>query len=224
MLYSYLRHNLQLRDYYSILKLAPSASVDDIKSAYRRLAHIYHPDKNGNDAYAAAQFAFIKEAYETLTSPVKKDRYLQQRWYAQSTGQKRAATVSTPVTLLKKMLELDQYASRLDTHRMDREALYNYVCVLLSEEALEMLHSFNEPAVNKEILLSALRTSNHLPYSLLEPLSERLKKIPVDASASPAIDKALRHSREAAYWDKRRGLIMFIVVVLICLFIYFLSK
>jgi curved DNA-binding protein CbpA len=71
---------LQLKDYYSILELPPSASADEIKKAYRRLAHLYHPDKKDNDPYAAAQFAVIKEAYETLSNPAQKECYLQQRW------------------------------------------------------------------------------------------------------------------------------------------------
>ncbi len=79
---------MQLKDYYTILELSPSASAGEIKKAYRRLAHQYHPDKKNNDPYAAAQFATIKEAYETLSNPSRKDHYLQQRWYAQSIGKK----------------------------------------------------------------------------------------------------------------------------------------
>jgi curved DNA-binding protein CbpA len=79
---------VQLKDYYYILELPPSAAGDEIKKAYRRLAHQYHPDKKNNDPYAAARFSDIKEAYEILSNPLKKDYYLQQRWYAQSIGKK----------------------------------------------------------------------------------------------------------------------------------------
>ena len=62
-----------LKDYYTILELEPSATLPEIKKAYRRLALQYHPDINPNDSYAAAQFVEIKEAYETLTIPAKKN-------------------------------------------------------------------------------------------------------------------------------------------------------
>jgi len=102
---------VQLKDYYTILELSPSASLDEIKKAYRRLALIHHPDKKGNDPYAAAQFSEIKEAYETLTHPAKKDLYLQQRWYAQSIGQRKKQEIITPVSVLKQLIELERYTA-----------------------------------------------------------------------------------------------------------------
>jgi len=50
-----------LKDYYRILELDPSATLPEIKKAYRKLAQQYHPDKNSGDPYPAAQFAEIKE-------------------------------------------------------------------------------------------------------------------------------------------------------------------
>ncbi|MEI9910706.1 MAG: DnaJ domain-containing protein [Bacteroidota bacterium] len=64
---------MQGKDYYKILELPPSATLQEIKTAYRRLAHQYHPDKNDNDLYAAAQFEMVKEAYEVLSDPRKKN-------------------------------------------------------------------------------------------------------------------------------------------------------
>src|ERR1044071_10354991 len=99
------------KDYYNILQLLPSATIPEIKQAYRRLAMTWHPDKNPNDPYAKAQFEEIKEAYETLTNPIKKDLYLQERWYEQSIGKKKKDIAVTPVNILKLVLELDRYIS-----------------------------------------------------------------------------------------------------------------
>lgn len=63
---------MHLKDYYKLLELEPSATLPEIKKAYRRLALLHHPDKTGNDPYSAAQFSDIKEAYEVLTNPTKK--------------------------------------------------------------------------------------------------------------------------------------------------------
>ena len=144
-----------LKDYYSILELSPASTVDDVKKAYRRLALQFHPDKNPGDAYAAAQFAEIKEAYETLTSPGRKEQYLQQRWYAQSTGQRVSQPIVTPVNLLKLMLELDRHVRTLDVHRLDQEGFRYYLLSLLETEHIRKIKSFNEADINKEIISAA---------------------------------------------------------------------
>jgi molecular chaperone DnaJ len=63
------------RDYYEVLGLATSASGDEIKSAYRRLARQHHPDVNPGDSAAEARFKEINEAYEILSNPEKRQRY-----------------------------------------------------------------------------------------------------------------------------------------------------
>lgn len=60
------------RDYYEILGIPKSASADEIKKAFRRLAVKYHPDKEGGDE---AKFKEINEAYEVLKDQQKRQRY-----------------------------------------------------------------------------------------------------------------------------------------------------
>ena len=63
------------RDYYEVLGVEKSASDDEIKKAYRKLAKKYHPDLNPNDAQAEASFKEVNEAYEVLSNPEKKSKY-----------------------------------------------------------------------------------------------------------------------------------------------------
>jgi len=63
------------RDYYEVLGVGKSASADDIKRAYRRLAVKYHPDKNPGNKEAEAKFKECAEAYEVLSDPEKRQRY-----------------------------------------------------------------------------------------------------------------------------------------------------
>lgn len=62
------------RDYYEILGLERSATADDIKKAYRKLALKYHPDRNKEDN-AEAKFKEINEAYEVLKDAKKRQSY-----------------------------------------------------------------------------------------------------------------------------------------------------
>lgn len=62
-------------DYYEILGLEKYATSGQIKVAYRRLAHQYHPDKNPGNQVAEKKFIQIAQAYEVLSDPIKKERY-----------------------------------------------------------------------------------------------------------------------------------------------------
>lgn len=69
----------QNKDFYAVLGVSASASQDEIKKQYRKLAAKLHPDKNPNDAKAADRFKEISEAYQTLGDPEKRKQYDQMR-------------------------------------------------------------------------------------------------------------------------------------------------
>jgi len=61
-----------MEDYYKVLGVSKAASEDEIKKAYRKLAHQYHPDKQGGDE---AKFKKINEAYQVLSNKEKRTQY-----------------------------------------------------------------------------------------------------------------------------------------------------
>ncbi len=63
------------KDYYEILNIDRNSSQDEIKKAYRKLAHKYHPDKNPGKKEAEEHFKEINEAYEVLRDPEKRSVY-----------------------------------------------------------------------------------------------------------------------------------------------------
>ena len=63
------------RDYYEVIGVPKTASEDEIKKAYRKLAKQYHPDLNPNDKEAEAKCKEGNEAYEVLSDPEKKAKY-----------------------------------------------------------------------------------------------------------------------------------------------------
>lgn len=63
------------RDYYEVLGIDRDATAEEIKRAYRRLAHQYHPDKNPGDKASEERFKETSEAYEILSHPEKRASY-----------------------------------------------------------------------------------------------------------------------------------------------------
>ena len=66
---------MEYKDYYKILGVERSASQDDIKKAYRKLAVKYHPDKNPDDKVAEEKFKEISEAYQVIGNADSRKKY-----------------------------------------------------------------------------------------------------------------------------------------------------
>lgn len=63
-----------MKDHYAALGLSPSATLADIKKAYRQQAALHHPDRN-SALDAAARFRLVQAAYEVLSDPDKRKAY-----------------------------------------------------------------------------------------------------------------------------------------------------
>mgnify|MGYP000397962972 CR=1 FL=1 len=63
------------KDYYEVLGIIKSASADEIKKAYRKLALKYHPDRNKDDKTAEAKFKEAGEAYHILSDKERREKY-----------------------------------------------------------------------------------------------------------------------------------------------------
>ena len=66
---------MDYKDYYKVLGVTKTADEKEIKSAFRKLAQKYHPDKNPGDKAAEDRFKEINEAYEVLGDAQKRQRY-----------------------------------------------------------------------------------------------------------------------------------------------------
>ena len=78
---------MEYKDYYKIMGLEKTASQEEIKSTYRKLAKKYHPDLNPNDEKAQEKFKEVSEANEVLSDEKKRKQYDQMGQYGFSNGQ-----------------------------------------------------------------------------------------------------------------------------------------
>ena len=215
-----------MKDYYSILECTPMSTRDEIKRNFRRLAQQFHPDKNAENAYATARFHDIKEAYETLTQPAKKNAWLQERWLQQVMN-KHVGEVAplTPYLILGKVLQLEKYMSAADIFRMDQFGMIAKMEDLLSEENRDCLRTFNEPEVNRRIISHLISSARSFPFPLLQGFIEKLELAAGDDQESHQYilqfkkDLKARHKKESYTLP-----LILLVTTIICLIIYVAGK
>ena len=105
-----------MNQYYQILKLEPGASKDEIKRAYRKLALIYHPDRN-KSSDAEDQFIKISEAYELLMNyrkPLTPNRFEQQQREAVAKAEEEARRKAYEYARMKRQEFMNSDAYKID--------------------------------------------------------------------------------------------------------------
>lgn len=115
-----------MKNYYSILEISASASIGSIKTAYRKLAKIWHPDLHKDCKQAEGWFREVQEAYETLSNSARKSLY--DRHYQQAL---RGAKLHTPTKprlsqvqeKISKAFDLEEYQARLAKLHQKHQAL-----------------------------------------------------------------------------------------------------
>jgi curved DNA-binding protein CbpA len=215
-----------LKDYYRILEVGPQATPVEIKKSFRRLAMLYHPDKHNEDKIAGAHYREIQEAYDTLTDPYKKEAYLQQRWYEQSMGRKMTGSAPlTSSTILRDAISLEKYISTLDPFRIDQEGLMLYIEQLISDDAVQIIRTENEPEMQSNIASILLKSGKGFDLPHAERLVQLLEKLL--PKADPKLIECqfyLAGKKKQADWDRWKIPTILIVTVLLCLLIYLASK
>jgi len=104
------------RDYYEILGVAKSASADEVKRAYRKLAQEFHPDKGGD----AEKFKEINEAYQVLSDPQKRAQYDR---FGANFEQARAGGGFSGFNGFR---DFSSYADAFDFFNRDRDQEFNF--------------------------------------------------------------------------------------------------
>lgn len=215
-----------MKDYYSILQVTPMSTREEIRRQYRKLAKQFHPDATNNDPYASAKFHDIKEAYETLTQPAKKEEWLKERWLRQvyNSGPGETAPL-TPFSILEKVLKYERVVAGMDVFRMDHSGVVSTMEQLLSAENISCLHRFQEPDMNRTIIRHLLLALKPIPYKLTLPILETLEKLAGrDAEAQRYISEFQQSHRKKQRADQWTIPLVILATILICAIIFLAGR
>lgn len=206
------------KDYYQLLQIPVNASSEQIKQAFRRLAHQYHPDKTGEDQLAAEHFSQIKEAYEILIDPQRRQLYHYKRFNITL----NAAQIITPASVLQKCLDLGRITEAIGYNHIDFDLLRNeiekilYSCRVLLTKKLFDTHTRQQ--VTNEILICC----KYLPFTQFVTIGNSLQEL-ANHEQQKEIHQLLKAKKQQMYWERYKLLLAITIALLLCALI-FLAK
>lgn len=214
-----------IKDYYQILEIPYSADAATIKKSFRRLALVYHPDKN-DDPSAHTSFVALQQAYETLGDARSKAIY------------DLALMIQKPGSLSKKNLKDDQQLLHITTQvlqqlqfinakHIEYSLLYNYMNWLLQKDTSYYLLKSSDVALHDFFFKNSFQIIQYLidrfqiaPLALLLELMEAVQFTALNTAVSQQLILMQQNERKR----KRLPVLVFIWALIICLSIFIFAN
>ncbi len=211
---------MQIKDHYKTLGIAPQATQQEIKAAYRRLVHRYHPDKNTGDRYTTHYFHEIHEAYEVLSHPRLRTAYDKERSLSGYTRGPDSRAV-TPTYIYNECLKLTQRVYTTDTYRISQTTVYEYSLLLLSDTHLAILHREADPELNRQIVRIMLQVLKRMEYFYFKDIHERLLALAgSDEDLLFQLNRELQRKVMEMRWQRIKPWVILLTALLLCIFMF----
>ncbi len=212
------------KDYYHILKIAPTAPADEIKKAYRKLALLFHPDRNPNNQLANREFAEIAEAYSILSDEQKRKSY-DNRYNYQSLTNSINPFRPTVRSALQQCINLRNHLAVTNPYQLDYDVLFYLINDLSTKTHTTLFAASTETNAVSAFIEHYLFCCQFLPIGYSQTLCKKLEPILAKhKSQVPTVEKFLRNKRMDYWFDHYEGLIVFGITIFICLFAIWFGK
>lgn len=198
--------------------MEPTASNYEIKAAYRKLAQIYHPDKNANDQMAENVFKEINEAYRILSNKERRASF--HRVYSEASyrqKEKGAPFFSTELLLLK-LSQMKQAITETDPYRMNTDGLYYELQQLYSAFHLDVINKENNTGNNNLAIDLTLFILYFLPFDRQKAILADLDNITHHKDQD--IAQFIKKQRARQLWNRYKIWVVLVASILICLVLY----
>jgi curved DNA-binding protein CbpA len=206
-----------VKDYYRILELTPQATPEEIRRSYRRLAMEWHPDRKGENPL----YMDIREAYETLIDPDRKDAYLRSRTDEEHLGRRfENRGRPTPSSIMAKALEMEREVSATDGFRIDGESLLNTIEGLLDTRTIEVLEQETDDGYKRHLTGVLVKCGRPLDRAKSERLAGILDRMgDRDAECRRQVEAFVTTKRSEERWERWRLPLLIAATLLLCLLI-----
>ena len=211
---------MQSKDYYNILHVLPTATGEEIKKAYRKLALQYHPDVTNHTDVSSDIFIDIKEAYEVLSDTKKRQAYHYKRFYK---NYQQQASI-TPEMVMQQTINLAALIVVLDPHRIDYDKLSNQIMQMLDVPIIRILQADKQLIIREKIITNILKSTILLTYQMALPIHEVLLLLATDNELQTnTIHKQTHYLKQLHFWHKYKLLVAFFVAIILCIGFYFVT-
>jgi molecular chaperone DnaJ len=212
------------KDYYIVLGVKPTASDNEIKRSYRRLAFKYHPDKNPGDSIAEAVFKEITEAYEILSDTKKREDYHYQRFYTYDYKHKEAPAV-TAQSILDDALKLEKLVRHADPFRMNQDALLFQLEEVLNDSNIALLDRDKQTGIKTKIITALLAACKPLHYNLYIRIHDKLLQLAeFNVLLQGEIIKFNTSKQKDDKWNRYKIVFAIILTLALCIAIFLMSR
>lgn len=210
------------KDYYQILNVPPSASLEDIKKAYRKLVFKYHPDTAIDPSEGSLQkFKEIKDAYDVLSNTDRRQSFHYRKFYEHYSKQ----IVLSPQAVLTESEALARLLPLLDPYRMDHGKINKQILQILNDANKKGIIASQDPAIAEEIINALLKCTSFLQYQYVLPIHLLLRELANDNSILiKKIEDQTRKQKAHYLRELYKIPAVIIISILLCGIIYFLVK
>lgn len=224
------------RDYYVVLNVQPQASPEEIKTAYRKLALQYHPDRNGGNVNAETLFKEINEAYSVLSNQQKRDDYNRLRSVNHKAAEASYSSYTQPTykpnrtkppvtgkTVLFHSTHLRGVVEKANPFAINTDSLFAKIESILSDGHIHILLYENKRVITARVLHEMLICCKPLPQNYFNVITPKLYKLAgTDAIMRNSVQQAIKQKNQDYFWQKYKFWWVLIVTLIICLLIYFM--
>lgn len=211
---------MPLKDHYRILGLTATASIADIKHAFRKLAHQYHPDKNNMDEANAKVFLQIQEAYFILRDPVRKKNYDEQRYFSGLHAHKEPI-LTTPNWLLQQAEKLRLHLNDIDGDVLNQILLKQYILHLLSDTHLAILAKEGNDVLNEQLFMSLIASAEKMNYNAIVEIEPKLSVLTQTSSSLQKLNTFINAKRKADFLSRCIPILVILITCILCVLMYF---